>query len=272
MFLWHEAINCIVLLCCLNYVFLIAWFLFLAFAYMFFAVICLCNIHAISFYLTQAWVVLTRQSFLIWYDTGNLILFLEYLESSSLFFFLSSGVIFHYLHFPVMKGNGKGENSAFSEYSGAALCPERVLNAMKQSSAPSPGRGCPLLELQHHFYNLMNSFEAFTSEWMLAPFLPFPVLLVSHQWFPLHFRKMNQVGISNPHSSFQRRSAIPIHVLSESVTPDFLQRAAALCSSSVYTSKIIFPPPKMFFVFPSLSSSLPLSFLSRDPLLCVLVA
>ena len=77
---------CIVLLCCLNNVFLRAWFLFLAFIYTFFAVICLCNIHAISFYLIQGWVVLTRQSFLIWYNTGNLIFFLEYLESSSLFF------------------------------------------------------------------------------------------------------------------------------------------------------------------------------------------
>lgn len=166
-----------------------------------------------------------------------------------------------------MKGNGKGENSAFSEYSGAALCPERVLNAMKQSSTPSPGRGCPILELQHHFYSLMNSSGAFTSEWMLAPFLPFLVLLVSCQWFPLHFRKMNQIGISDLHSYFQRRSAIPIHVLSDPITLDFFQRAAALCSSSVYTSKIIFPPPNMFFVFPSLSYSLPLSFLSRDPLL-----
>lgn len=65
LFLWHEAINCIVFLCCLNYVFLTSWFLFLVFACMFFAEICLCNIHAISFYLTQARVVLTRQSFLI---------------------------------------------------------------------------------------------------------------------------------------------------------------------------------------------------------------
>lgn len=86
LFLWHEAINCIVFLCCLNNVFLTSWFLFLAFASMFFAEICLCNIHTISFYLTQARVVLTRQPFLIWYDTGNLIFFLEHLESSSLFF------------------------------------------------------------------------------------------------------------------------------------------------------------------------------------------
>lgn len=176
-------------------------------------------------------------------------------------------MIFHSLQLPVLKGNGKGENSAFSEYSGAALSPERVLNVLKQSSTPSPGRECPILELQHHFYNLTNSSGAFTSEWMLASFLPFLVLLVSCQWFPLHFRKMNQIGISNLHSSFQRRAAIPIHVLSLPVNTKLPAESCCLMFFLSYVPKTIFPPPKMFFVFPSLSSSLPLSFLSREPLL-----
>lgn len=71
------------------------------------------------------------------------------------------------------------ENSAFLEYSGSALSPERVLNSMKQNSAPLSGRGCPILEVFGHFYSLMNSSGAFISALMWAPFLTFPFLLAS---------------------------------------------------------------------------------------------
>ena len=156
------------------------------------------------------------------------------------FFFLKLGMIFHSLHFPVTEGNGKGENSAFWEYSGTALSPKRVLNAMKQSSSPLSGRECAILEVWGHFYSLMNSSGAFTSERALAPFLPFMVLLVSPQWFPLYLRKMNQVGISILHSfqicGYSEDLPFPYMFFLPQWTPNFLQEAAALFSSCLYTS------------------------------------
>lgn len=130
------------------------------------------------------------------------------------------------------------ENSAFLEYSGSALSPKRVLNSMKQNSAPLSGRGCPILEVFGHFYSLMNSSGAFISALMLAPFLTFPFLLASLHDFHYISEKWTRWGC--PFCAFISKFVgasghFPCSFLLQR-TPKFLQGAAALFSSYLYTS------------------------------------
>lgn len=118
---------------------------------------------------------------------------------------------------------------------------------MKQSLSSLLGRGCPILEVLGHFYNLVNNPGAFTSERMLTPFLTFPVSLIFPQrWFPSYLRKMSQIGISIQLSSFQicgysEDTPFPHMLLLRQSTPTFLQEAAAMFSSCLCSSTNYFP-------------------------------